>query len=158
LLRDFAERMGLDTSNLDGKMVGNVPVEINGEPVPKELYTKEQLNRIEAARQVQQSMPQGEKGGVFSGPQTGFPVELHGTELVAPLDPNSILMELAQTSSTDTGGEGAGDTTSEATETLERNVDVTMEMMQMLSSKLDIMISELETGNEVSDRILKQSY
>jgi hypothetical protein len=98
------------------------------------------------------------KGGVFSGPETGFPVELHGTELVAPLDPNSILMELAQTSSTDTGGEGAGDTASDPAETLERNVDVTMEMMQMLSSKLDIMISELETGNEVSDRILKQSY
>jgi hypothetical protein len=37
------------------------------------------------------------KGGIASGPKTGYPVNLHGTELVQPLDPNSILAKLATT-------------------------------------------------------------
>jgi hypothetical protein len=36
-------------------------------------------------------------GGVFDGPQKGYNVELHGTELVAPLMKDSLLMKLAQT-------------------------------------------------------------
>jgi len=158
VLRDLAGRMGIDTPNLRSKNVGGVPVEINGQPVPEELYTEEQKRNISAARQAAEMMPQAQKGGVFSGPETGFPVELHGTELVAPLDPNSILMELAQTSAEGSEapgpiGEGEG-----AKETLERSVDINLEMMQMLSAKLDTMISVLETGNEVSDQILKQTY
>jgi hypothetical protein len=35
-------------------------------------------------------------GGVFTGPKSGYKAELHGTELVSPLDPNSILMQLAK--------------------------------------------------------------
>jgi len=98
------------------------------------------------------------KGGVFSGPQTGFPVELHGTELVAPLDPNSILMELAQTSADSSEASGGPESGESTKEILEQSMEINTEMMQMLSAKLDTMISALETGNEVSDRILKQTY
>ena len=40
---------------------------------------------------------QAKNGGVFDGPVTGYPMELHGKELVAPIDPQSILMKLAKT-------------------------------------------------------------
>ena len=36
-------------------------------------------------------------GGIFDGPEKGYNVELHGTELVAPLMKDSLLMKLAQT-------------------------------------------------------------
>lgn len=113
---------------------------------------------IEAAGAGSIEILEAAKGGVFSGPKTGFPIELHGTELVAPLDPNSILMELAQTPASDSEGGTEPPDAEEASNTLERNADLTAEMMQMLSDKLDVMISALETGNEVSDQILKQSY
>lgn len=37
-----------------------------------------------------------ERGGVFSGPKSGYPVELHGTEMITPLNPGSALLELAK--------------------------------------------------------------
>ena len=33
-------------------------------------------------------IPQAETGGVFSGPDSGYPVMLHGNEMVIPLDNN----------------------------------------------------------------------
>jgi hypothetical protein len=36
-------------------------------------------------------------GGIFDGPQKGYEAQLHGTELVAPLLKDSVLMKLAQT-------------------------------------------------------------
>lgn len=57
ILRDMAERMGLDTSQpLQGKFVGGVPVEINGQIVPEELYTEEERRNVNAARQISAAM------------------------------------------------------------------------------------------------------
>jgi hypothetical protein len=39
-------------------------------------------------------------GGIFDGPQTGYPVEMHGGELVTPLNANSMLAEMATTPAT----------------------------------------------------------
>ena len=39
-------------------------------------------------------------GGIFDGPQTGYPVEMHGSELVTPLNANSMLAEMATTPAT----------------------------------------------------------
>jgi hypothetical protein len=41
-----------------------------------------------------------EKGGVFTGPSSGYPATLHGTELIAPLVNNSALMMLAKSPAT----------------------------------------------------------
>ena len=37
---------------------------------------------------IDDDMPQAETGGVFSGPDSGYPVMLHGNEMVIPLDNN----------------------------------------------------------------------
>lgn len=53
----MAEQMGVDNAgNNNAKMIGNVPVEINGEPVPAELYTEEQKQSLSAARQARAAM------------------------------------------------------------------------------------------------------
>lgn len=105
------------------------------------------------------TMPQAASGGIFSGPMSGFPVELHGDELVAPLDPNSILMELATSTASETVAQEAATPAPESvTEILEQTRDLNAEMMQVLTQKLDAMIDALEIGNEVSDQILKHSY
>ena len=41
-----------------------------------------------------------EKGGVFTGPSSGYPATLHGTELIAPLVNDSALMMLAKSPAT----------------------------------------------------------
>lgn len=53
----MAEQMGVDNAgNNNAKMIGNVPVEINGQPVPTELYTDEQKQSLSAARQARAAM------------------------------------------------------------------------------------------------------
>lgn len=49
----MAEQMGVDNAgNNNAKMVGGVPVEINGQPVSLELYTDEQKQSLSAAQQA----------------------------------------------------------------------------------------------------------
>jgi hypothetical protein len=144
-------------------------------------------------------------GGIFDGPQKGYKAELHGTELVAPLLKDSILMKLAQTPAkvsqieemfgnmskdmslvkTDLGGKTLDPNTmladmmkrktemeqkvtalaSAKPETIatplskpeDKAMSMNAELMQMLSGKLDTVISVLESGNDVSSKILKSS-
>ena len=50
LVKYFAEKMGIDVSKqYTAETRGNVPVSINGIPVPRELYTEEQANSVDAA-------------------------------------------------------------------------------------------------------------
>ena len=54
---------------LDAKLKGGVPVEIDGTPVPRELYTAEQLQKVEQAEAVSAAMaggqPQSKSGMVI---------------------------------------------------------------------------------------------
>jgi hypothetical protein len=54
----YAEKMGLPSSNHSGKFLGGVPVEIDGKPVPQNLYTKSDLENISAAKQGAAQMDQ----------------------------------------------------------------------------------------------------
>ncbi len=61
LSQSFAEKMGeKDIFNVKAKLQGGVPVEINGKPVPEELYTPDQLQRVKTARHLNDLMSQGE--------------------------------------------------------------------------------------------------
>jgi hypothetical protein len=55
-MNDFAKKMGLVGNNHTAKFVGGVPVEVDGKPVPTNLYTPSQAGDIEAARQMATSM------------------------------------------------------------------------------------------------------
>jgi hypothetical protein len=95
----------------------------------------------------QSQMPQARAGGIFSGSNMGFPVELHGNELVAPLDPNSILAKMLTASPSEaaammpnTGSSG-----------------VSTEMIEAMINKFDTMISYLSEGVDIQQKILRQS-
>jgi len=60
LMDDFAKRMGLTEEIKSGKMQGGVPIEINGVPVPKDLYTPEQLKMVNDAPKPSDMMNGGE--------------------------------------------------------------------------------------------------
>jgi hypothetical protein len=95
----------------------------------------------------QSQMPQARAGGIFSGSNMGFPVELHGNELVAPLDPNSILAKMLTASPSEaaammpnTGSSG-----------------VSTEMIEAMINKFDTMISYLSEGVDIQQKILRHS-
>jgi hypothetical protein len=68
----YAEKMGLPPGNHHGaKFLGGVPVEIDGKPVPQNLYTKNDLENIQAAKQGAAQMDQSAAAGkALSNPQS----------------------------------------------------------------------------------------
>lgn len=93
------------------------------------------------------------KGGIASGPTTGYPATLHGNEMIVPLDPNSLLAELGKKSKEEAtqamANKSGGD------EPMKELANINQTMMDMLSSKLDAMISRLETSNDTQSKLLK---
>jgi flagellum-specific peptidoglycan hydrolase FlgJ len=84
--------------------------------------------------------------GIAKGPESGYAAQLHGTELIKRLTPNSILDQLANTPAPT-----VGQTKSDGT------VDVLAEIHQMMEDKFNTMISALRDGNDLTDKILKYS-
>lgn len=77
---------------------------------------------------------QARKGGMFSGPTGGYPMVMHGTEIIIPANANSILTELAK----------------ESTENPE-------EILSMLHDKLKPISGKTQTGVSV-DKIVDTDY
>lgn len=102
------------------------------------------------------SLPnQAAEGGIFSGPNTGYPVAMHGNELVAPLDPNSIIAKML-TSTPEQVMQMANQNNNTTTSTPENN-GLTLEVFTMLAEKLDEMITILSTSNDTQEQLLKYS-
>lgn len=100
-------------------------------------------------------------GGIFSGPATGYPVEMHGTELVTRLDPNSLLEKLAkipaQQFEQQTAQPANSSILSKTDDTMKEVAAINAQMMEMLAEKLDTMINKLEVSNDTQDKLLKYS-
>lgn len=91
-------------------------------------------------------------GGLFKGPDTGYPVILHGEELITPIN------KVQEVTKTELSALPAMDSGSSSTPSVDNSMATTMaSMMELLSEKLDIMIDKLETGNELQDDLIKQS-
>lgn len=111
---------------------------------------------VESKRGVQAA-----KGGVFAGSRAGYPATLHGTEMVAPLNLDSVLMKLAKTSSSTPEGQELLGETKKIAGTGASDIDkVTLfnkEIAGMITSKLDKMIDILDDGNNTRHKILQHS-
>jgi muramidase (phage lysozyme) len=111
-------------------------------------YDKVGSNKSLVGRQAfVEALPKARTGGVFSGSDTGFPVELHGNELVAPLDPASTLAKMLTSAPSqaaammpNTGSSGMSN-----------------EIIEAMVRKCDIMISYLSDGIDIEQKILRQS-
>jgi hypothetical protein len=100
------------------------------------------------------------RGGVFSGPKSGYPVQMHGTEMIAPLNTDSILMKLAKTPAGSVEAEAAISAITQTTKSsidVEKIVAVQSSMIEILGNKLDMMIDVLESGNKTQSKILRHS-
>jgi hypothetical protein len=98
---------------------------------------------------------QAAKGGVFTGPKSGYPVELHGQEIVAPLTMDSILMKLAKTPAESI--EPALSGANQPNESIDKMAQMHSDLMDVLSRKLDNMIDALDDGNTTRTKLLKNS-
>ena len=100
-------------------------------------------------------------GGVFTGPKSGYPIEMHGTEMVIPSTPNSVLNKLAQSSN-----EVSNMTFSALRKSTTKDGDrpardettfLSPEMILDLAKKFDNVIGVLEDSQDTNHKILKHS-
>jgi predicted chitinase len=101
-------------------------------------------------------------GGMFDGPDSGYPVEMHGGELVTPLEPRSVLAKLATTPADGAPTDASAATStitspSSSNEAIERMISLNLDTMNMLSTRLDIVVRTLETSNGIQEKILQYS-
>jgi hypothetical protein len=96
-------------------------------------------------------------GGVFTGPSSGYPVELHGREAVVPLpNPDSIISISDNTSKPEKQPLSSA-MTSNTSQSNNDSTSMILGLIEMLSNKLDNVIDVLEDGNDTSSKILTYS-
>ena len=105
-------------------------------------------------------VPKAQTGGLFSGPKSGYPVLLHGTELIIPM-PNTGDLATMLSSVTKTPLNEAEPTTSATTTTTISGMDQFMalqnDFMNMMATKLDALESRMAKGNDIQENILTYS-
>jgi hypothetical protein len=111
------------------------------------------ISAIDAAK-----IEQGKFGGIFSGPESGYPVLLHGKEIVIPMpdlaDLKTQLSEVKKTELPSMTPASVASTTPINNQSLNELVSMQGSMIEILSEKLDAMIDKLSTSNDIQDRIL----
>ena len=96
---------------------------------------------------------------MFDGPDSGYPVEMHGSEMITPLTQDSILAKLAKTPAETPEISNAISSTAPTMEKeiLERVVNMNAELVEGMLSKLGDMVSAISDGNDTREKILKNS-
>ncbi len=153
---------GIDVNTI----ANNLAKEWASLPMPdgRSYYEGTGSNKSLVSRNEYVSALQAKKGGIVSGPESGFPAVLHGQELISPLTPNSILEKLAQTPAqsvksinealTSTFNSTMGNAPDKSLQDISR---INYDMMNMLSEKLDNMIDKLGDSNNIQEKILRQT-
>lgn len=100
-------------------------------------------------------------GGIFSGPKSGYPMELHGTEMVIPVTANSVLSKLAKSATevsnmTFSALRKATQKSNAPDEEESANM-LSPEMIFNLAKKFDNVINVLQENDSTQNKILKHS-
>jgi hypothetical protein len=109
---------------------------------------------------VRSSKVSARDGGLATGPETGYPATLHGNEMITPLDPKSILAEMGKKSMSEISTqiqEKAGQIQSSDPEVFKELASINQSMMDMMATKLDVVIDKLDSSNNTQSKILKYS-
>jgi hypothetical protein len=101
-----------------------------------------------------------DNGGIFDGPDGGYPIEMHGSEMVSPLNMNSVLMKLAKTPATESAKNIAAITSSKSDDTIKPDALYSniLKMNSDIANMLDRVIDVLENDHSTQSKILKNSY
>jgi len=118
------------------------------------------MERVEGFRVGREEVLKAAKGGVFTGPKTGYPMELHGTEIVIPLNQNSVLTKLSQlqhdAKEADSLSSLLGDNTASAKQnTTARLIEIDGEMKEMMLAKLKTVLTVLDSRLNTSKKLLQ---
>jgi len=93
--------------------------------------------------------PQAFDGGVFSGPKSGYQVELHGKEAIVPLNNPSERMNASDR--IEKSALGSSNTPADST----MDMSAMTELFAMMQDKFDEMIDKLDQGNNYADKLVK---
>lgn len=98
-------------------------------------------------------------GGLFTGPTAGYPMELHGTELVVPVTSNSVLMKLATESTTnaDANLRQAKSPAKTITSTMSRTPAIDPKRMEDISRMFDRIVNVIDSTDDIDRKILQYS-
>lgn len=94
------------------------------------------------------------KGGIATGPSSGYPAELHGRELVAPINQNSILEKLARTSADEMSSSSSTNFASDINNAMNKIGDIFGRMQSQQSD----MLRELSAIKQGQNTILMRRY
>jgi hypothetical protein len=96
---------------------------------------------------------------MVSGSASGYPVEatFHGNEIVAPLDPDSILTKLAKTSASELSKEFSTSSSSSTTENIISSNAEMIDLMKMFVEKMDNFIDAQSDSNSIQTELLQYS-
>jgi hypothetical protein len=96
-------------------------------------------------------------GGVFEGPTSGYNVELHGREAIVPLPDPSSMISVSDGATKEPLNSAMASASSGSSPAVDQLAGLTQAMMQMMETKFDEMISQLSTGNNISDKLLRNT-
>jgi hypothetical protein len=95
-------------------------------------------------------------GGVFSGPESGYPVMLHGDKETVVTKPqfDEMTKDVKKESVTTAFGKSTNMSTDNPSES---SSAILQELLGLMENKFDEMISQLSTGNNIQDKLLRNS-
>jgi hypothetical protein len=139
-----------------------IDIQNYNDPAAVAAMNKQGLFQTVPKDPVHFELPKARDGGAFSGPSSGYPVELHGkNESVWPEEKlKSVLAEVQKSSIEDYKKNILGDmglnTSSTSTEPTSSvgNSDGMAKMMEMMTTKFDDMIAQLDTSNSTLTNLL----
>jgi hypothetical protein len=157
-----AKRPGIGPSGMEIARPGTskhekgaaIDIQQYNDPTAVGLMNKYGMKQTRGAKDPVHFELKAKKGGMFKGPESGYPVEMHGNEIITPLSPNSILEQLGKTPATT---EIAGSSSLSTTNTIKEIYSMNTEIMELLAGKLDTMISKLSDSNDTQSKLLMYS-
>ena len=99
-------------------------------------------------------------GGIMDGADSGYPVEgtMHGREAIIPLNPDSIITKLLDTSESQLKQEmNNNNITTTTNNSSDATAEIIMALHEMMEEKFDAMIDILEDGNNHTEKLVKFS-
>jgi hypothetical protein len=130
---------------------------MQGKAVDIQEFTSEQADKILSNHGFKNKMynqhyemPGARLGGSFAGPNSGYPVMLHGAETVVPTpNPSTSLIKIE--------GEAAANKITNALSGMNSDAlnSIMQDMYSMMEERLSSMIDKLSMSNDIQDKLLK---
>jgi len=96
-------------------------------------------------------LPKAAEGGIFSGPKSGYPVELHGKEAVVPLSSKTELPDIFKNEDEDDEDSSDSEEKKENSEAFNKNLKESDAILKKLIGNLDKWNTELEDQLELKE-------